>query len=516
MIIISLLCLNIFNIVTSEKYLRTENTFASNTLEFSSGRGTIYDHSMKKLVNTEKKIIAAVNPTNEALNALSEILTKERFDLASALWRQGKPFLFDINTDKIDCDDIVVINTFERYSAFQLAPHIVGYPDSEGNGAYAIEKAYDDLLKSQSPQRLSYAVDAIGRPLSGIKPNISTFASQSGVVLTIDSDIQKSVQTILNQRIKTGACVVVDLADGGMRAVASVPDFSPVFLGDAMDNEDSPFINRAFTSYNVGSVFKLVSVASALENDISPSYGHNCTGSITVSGQMFRCNKMAGHGFTDMKSALAQSCNSYFIDMILHLGGSPLLDTAGSLGFGKGSVFAPGYFSSAGNLPDRSAFINPAAIGNFAFGQGELMATPVQFANLIYTICSDGEYRQLSLVEKTIDKDGRESVIEESKKTRVMSAETAESLREYMKEVVDSGTGKSAKPSDSTAAGKTATAQTGVFKDGREVIQSWFAGFFPYEQPKYAIVVVVEDLDNGAIPAAPIFKEIADKMLTIK
>ena len=512
--IISLLILNLFNIIKDGKYAQTGNSMATNTIETGNARGEILDCNMIPLVNIKKKTVAVINPTTEALAELSRVLTKEEMKQIIEYYRIGKPFVFEMDTKNIHCDDILLIETSERYTTYQLAPHIIGYLDaSKHEGVYAIEKAYNDILKNSSGIKITYAVDANGRALPGIAPEVSNIWDKSRVVLTLDSNIQLATQNVLKENVKAGAAVVADITNGEIKAVVSVPDFTPDNLGIALKNSDSPFINRAFTSYNVGSVFKLVSVCAALENKVSPSYDYTCTGSISVKDLSFNCHKFDGHGGIDMQKAVEQSCNTYFIDLILSLGGDKLLDMAGTLGFGRETVFAPDYKSSGGGLPNRESFINPAAVGNFAFGQGDLMATPVQMANLMYTICSKGEMGQLSLVKETTDNKGKTVKIKPHEKTRVLSEDTAQKIMEYMKSVVESGTGMTAKPTNVTAAGKTATAQTGIIKDNREVVQSWFAGFFPYENPKYAIVVITEDSENSeGIKAAPIFKAIAERI----
>ena len=133
---------------------------------------------------------------------------------------------------------------------------------------------------------------------------------------------------------------------------------------------------------------------------------------------------------------------------------------------------------------------------------------------LYLAIAGDGSYYLPSVIEKTV-KDGRENYYDIGNPTRVMSAQTATTLRQYLETVVTEGTGTEASPVSCTAAGKTATAQTGRYYDnGEEITNSWFCGFFPAQNPKYVTIVMSDS--RSTVSTASVFAKIADEIMQLK
>ena len=216
----------------------------------------------------------------------------------------------------------------------------------------------------------------------------------------------------------------------------------------------------------------------------------------------------------DIKSAIANSCNTFFYTLGINTGATEVYNMASSLSFGSSIKIAKNMETAKGNLTDLKRLSNPASLANLSIGQGDLLLSPVAMLNLYSAIGGDGTYRLPSLIEKTI-KDGETREYEISKPTRVMEEETAEKLRDYLKAVVEEGTGISAKPTCTTAAGKTATAQTGRYNEnGIEINNSWFCGFFPYENPKYTVIVMAEESTTRAVCTA--FSQIADSITELE
>ena len=167
-------------------------------------------------------------------------------------------------------------------------------------------------------------------------------------------------------------------------------------------------------------------------------------------------------------------------------------------------------YTQQGVIPKMNTLSNQGALANLSIGQGDLLLSPVSMLTLYLSIAGDGSYYLPSIVEKTV-KDGVENTYDKGNPTRVMNADTAEKLREYLKTVIMDGTGSEAAPTITTAAGKTATAQTGrYYDDGSEITNSWFCGFFPAENPRYVVVVMSDNRLN--VSTASLFAEIADKI----
>ena len=142
------------------------------------------------------------------------------------------------------------------------------------------------------------------------------------------------------------------------------------------------------------------------------------------------------------------------------------------------------------------------------------MATPVQVARMMSSVVNGGATPEAVLVEGTTES-GRmvDARTEIPAPVKAMSSEVAGILQEDLAACVMEGENQNAKPQYISAGGKTATAQTGRFhENGDEVLQGWFAGFFPAENPRYVVVVLCEDARSGNQDASPVFREIADRL----
>lgn len=514
-LIMFMLLMNVYTIATGDQLAETADRQSTYQLTVTKSRGTIYDSNRNPLTGSEKQYVAAVTPTIEAANALTEALSSEEMAKIYPLMTQGKPFLLKLK-EPVTAVGIDVFETEKRYLENQPAASVIGYLDGAGEGVAGIEKAYQSYLSENGGEvSILYRVDAMNRVLQGESKKINNTYDRknSGVVLTIDKDIQAIAEQAALGHLKKGAVVVTEVPSGAIRALVSLPEYSPTDVAAALNDPDSPMINRAFSAYNVGSVFKLVSAATALEQGVDPALTYECKGGIKIGGGVFHCNNGISHGKVDMQEAMAKSCNAYFAYLMQQVPNEAFLEMAQALGFGKSIVFAPGYSSAAGNLPTLKELLIPRALANFSFGQGSLLATPVQVSGLINCIASRGLYEEPFLVEGLLDENkSMTQVTKRAGPVQVMSSSTAALLRQFMGASVDHGTSKKGAPKLGKAGAKTGTAQTGVIVDGREVEQLWFAGLYPLNNPKYSIVVLAEDGEGGGGSAAPVFQEICDAL----
>ena len=184
------------------------------------------------------------------------------------------------------------------------------------------------------------------------------------------------------------------------------------------------------------------------------------------------------------------------------------------LGFGRALNLADTLSTAAGQLPEAETLTSSGAFANFCFGQGELLATPIQIAALINTIAAGGIWREPLFLECTLDETTGESLTALAHRgaRRVFSAQTARALRELLASVVTEGTGHEAVPTEGTAAGKTGTAQTGQFAAGKELKNYWFAGFYPARNPHYTIVVLQDGQTGPSRTSAAIFAQVCDAL----
>lgn len=491
--------------------------FVNNTRYMTVGqtRGMIYDRNMIPLVNREFHTMLTVNPTAEAMTVLKEELSPEDFEKIRLKAEYGNPFMFECDYYGGWCDDISTTIVYERYSSSDVAEHIIGYIDSEGNGVCGIEKSFEELLdKYSGSSGIRYIADANGKMLGGTEIEIADngYASGGGVVLTLDYEIQRVCENVMkNNNMQTGAVVVLDAETSEILAAASAPVFDRNNLAEALVNENKPFFNRAFGAYPVGSVFKPVVAAAALENGAETGVLYECRGNQQFSGVVFNCHKRSGHGVLDMSDAMSVSCNMYYIKLGLEAGADKIISVAQSLGFGRSTQLCDGIESSAGNLPDCEKIDSSASLANLSFGQGELLATPLQIAAVYGTFVNGGYYAEPKLVKGTMNADGVFLPVENTEKPeKVLTDNVCGKIRDMLLYTVEQGSGSLAASMVGEVSGKTATAETGKSENGEKTVHTWFAGNFSYEEKNYIIVVFRENGNSSSVDCAPVFRDIAD------
>jgi penicillin-binding protein 2 len=483
----------------------------------SGSRGMIYDTNMKKIVNTDTKNITVCLPTQKALNDLENSLnanqSKELYDNI----KSGKISIFE-TADTFNNSYVKSVTTVERYSQNQPCTHLIGHLDENGKGAMGLEKAYNSYLSRYSGElKTIWSSDAIGNILlgDGIKFESTGYLSPAGIQLTIDLDIQKIAEdALINNNTDKGAVVILNSFTNEILAMASVPVFNPNDLSADIENESSPFINRAVTPYSVGSVFKPIISACALENNIQLTY--DCNGIIEINGTTFRCNNNTAHGTVHMNSAMEESCNCYFIEMGQRLKVEDLLNLCSDFGFGKTLEPADNFTLKSGNLPSSDLISSPQALANISFGQGDLLASPLQLAVAYSCFANGGYYRAPTLMKGLIDENGK--VIQKVQlpdSYQILNKSTVTEIDDILMNVVANGNGQNAYSDYTVNHGKTATAQSGWYENGREVNHTWFCGYFSSNDTTYTVVIFKDDGKSGSTDCAPAFKYISEGISNI-
>ncbi len=503
-------CILRLTVIVTKDYTKVQAKQSALRLSAGMARGTIYDRNMIPITNSEKKTVAAVTATPRAITGISNLLSGAELESTLDMLKDGKPVLCEVE-NQTECDGIAFTEIFEHNSSETPSIHLIGYTDSDGHGVSGLEKAYDDILYCDGNVDFVYTSDGLGNVLEGITPTIenSDFAMSNGVITTLDINIQNLVEQSAN-KLKKGAVIVCESNSGKIRAITSRPLFDCTNIADYLEAKDSPLLNRATSAYNVGSVFKLCVAAAGLEKNIS-SHTHNCVGNLEIGNRFFNCHKRSGHGVVNITRAIALSCNTFFYTFGALTGGESIYKTASSLQFGRSIELCNGISTATGNLPSNDTLLNKGNLANFSIGQGQLLLSPVSLLNLYNSIASGGEYCSPTIVEATL----KNGIMEEEKRsspTKVMSNTTADILKNALIQVIEDGTAEEAKPSLTTAAGKTSTAQTGKYKGSVEINQSWFCGFFPADKPKYTVIVFSEDMSLQEFSCAQIFAEIADSI----
>lgn len=505
-------CILRLTVIATSNYGEVQKDMGSLKIKISDTRGTIFDCNKYPITNNQKKIIACISPTPRAVTAISQVLSGDELENVLSALKSGKPVTSEV-PEKIECEGIVCV---EIYADSDNIPaiHTIGYTDSENKGISGIQKAYDSILYNSDSVSVQYACDGKGRILSGVSPEINGQISPftNSVVTTIDINIQNAIENEADS-IGQGAIVVADAKTSKIRGIASMPAFDLNNISQLLNDSTSPLFNRALGAYNVGSVFKPCVASAGIEAGYS-NFVYDCKGSFEIIDRVFRCHEHNGHGLTNLSFAIADSCNTFFYNYGIKIGKTPILALADNLNFGKAIKLCDSIYTAKGNLPSAEKLENIAHLANFSIGQGDFSASPVSLLPLYCAIANGGHYYMPSIIESVI-KDGKEEKYNIGSPTKAFKSETAQKLKTALSLVVSEGTGTSAKPEAVDAAGKTATAQTGKFQDGQEIISSWFCGFFPIENPKYVVVIFCEDTKKQTKSCAEIFAGLADEITKI-
>lgn len=503
-------------------YVLLQNISASDTAgrkseTVSISRGGIYDRNLKPLVNTEKSYIFYALPSTDALKKLEPFMSDSEMSEIYSKMSNGKILKFNC-AHIFNENEIVSVGSVNRYNRDNLCRHLIGYLDGDGNGAAGLEKNYDSYLKMTGGKlSVSWSADAQNRILFGQKINVTetNYPDAGGISLTIDRDFQSALQRIMYASdIDVGAAVIMDSSNSEILASCSLPSYDPQNVAAYLNKENAPLINRADTAFSVGSVFKPFVAATALENGIEIE--HYCNGITRVGETSFRCNNGNAHGKTTMALAMEKSCNTYFINLGQKVGAEKLLNICDGLGLGKSFEYEDGVYSKKGNLPAESDLALPSALANLSFGQGTLLATPWQMAAAYSAIANGGVYHTPVLMNAILGEN--QEVIQRlvpDEGVRVISKDTSERLDKILRGVVENGTAKLGFTEKARGCGKTATAQSGWIKDGREILHTWFCGYFTYNEKTYTVVILKEDGTSGANDCAPIFKTVTEEICEI-
>ncbi|MED1468337.1 peptidoglycan D,D-transpeptidase FtsI family protein [Bacillus salipaludis] len=377
-------------------------------------------------------------------------------------------------------------------------------------GVSGLEKSFDEFLLPEGKSKLVYHVDGDGAPLFGINVKYVDPANPFypvNVKTTIDKTIQQKAEELVDQyQIKKGGLVLLDIKDNSILAMVSRPHV----------NKQDPYsssgvTNRMLKQQIMGSVFKTVVAAAAIDHNLdNPARLFNCSEKINGEPEL-----KYDYGELNFSESFARSCNRTFgelakelqkIDPTLLEQYAAKLSLLGPVGW-MGDVYHTNDFKQLGEEEKGRVFLSDAARNdpNYAamsgIGQHEVRATPVAVANMMAAIARGGKKEMVRAVSKIEYKNGTTMVNFPLQDLAgdTISPYTAMKLQKLLREVVKNpnGTGKWFQDLPYEVAGKSGTAETGKFQDRKQLHNKWFAGYFPYESPKYALVAVNLDVyDN--------------------
>lgn len=408
------------------------------------------------------------------------------------------------------------------YPKGELLSQALGLTNVDSVGQSGLESYYEALLRGEAGS-LRTEVDARSRLLPDGKTSYVPPQTGYTLRLTVDSAIQAVVEKAMRECLAVNnaasvQCVVMDVNTGAILALCMKPDYDP----NSPPREDAALlqslmrITAVSDVYEPGSTFKMLTCAAALDSGMASLDDHfTCTGSVTVDGDRIRCWKNS-HGNQSLKEALANSCNPAFVALALRMGTDTFYKYLRAFGLGvKTGVDLPG--ESAGILIN-SRYVKTVDLARIGFGQS-VAVTPLQLITAASAVVNGGRLMKPYIVKEILDDQGR--VVERTAPKVVVnpiSEQTSQTMRALLENVVENGGGKNGAVSGYRIGGKTGTAQ--VYKDGRVVSNvhiGSFLGFAPIDQPRFAVLVTVNEaqvpVDYGSTTAAPFASQIMEETL---
>ncbi len=481
----------------------------------NGARGVIYDRNGRALVGGEERDAVLCEPmslSEESADVLrAHILDMTAEELNRAI-STGRPFLAYVN-EPLSGQGLTGLRALARYGG--LAQNLMGYLDSTGHGVVGIEAAMDEPLYAEGYSYTAlFTSDATRRALSGygIAFEGSAQPVRKGVALSLDREIQEVCEAVAQEKVERGVILVSDVRSGQICAWVSRPTYDPLRVEEYLEQGDA-MLNKALHAYCCGSVFKVIVMAAALESGLELPQEYECTGAFAAGEHTISCAKTEGHGVVDAKTAFSQSCNPYFCYLASLVGAQGVLEMAEKFGLGQAVDFGYGIKAAEGRLPVLRDLSVSAALANFSIGQGDLQVTPLQVLGIGSIIANGGVRRSMHLFEGILDESGKStSLLSKKSSLRVISEGTAMQIRDMMVASTQGGSGTPAAASVYQSAVKTSSAETGIYENGRQVLHTWVMGFYPAQDPQYAIAVLVEGGQSGYRSAAPVFGAIVDRM----
>lgn len=555
-----------------------------------AARGVIYDRNLSQLVFNQpafdlildkKGLPETDSAKNQVLQEVSQVLKKDLKQLKTMINESDVSQI--AVAENLEHQTLILLETkISELTGFRLEEatsreykspvfsHVLGYTGkiskkelSQEPGLYSIfdyvgkeglEKNYESVLRKKSGELLIER-DVLGNPLS--KEVVSLPQSGESLVLWLDEKFQEKIAKAIKRGIKEsgalkGTVVALDPNTGAVLGLVSFPFFDnnlfnknadQAVLKDLLEDPDQPIFNRAIAGlYPVGSTIKPLVAAAALEEKlISPKKQINCQGLIEVANpywpkvgpEFYEYHDWSVHGWTDVRKAIAESCNVFFYTIgggykdQKGLGPTKLKEYLNLFGWGSPTdVDLPG--EKEGLIPDpfwkKAFFENPIEqvwrdgdTYNLSIGQGYIAVTPLQVATAFTAIANGGILYQPQIVQKIVALSSSPSLSAAEKletteifppkiiRENFISPETLKIVREGMRQAVTAGSATGWLDDLPVAvAAKTGTAQT----NKKGYYHNWVTVFGPYEEPEIVLTVLVENVKETKVVALPIAREI--------
>lgn len=569
LLVFLLMGLRIFylQVLMGDKYSYLSQRNRIKIKEIEAPRGKIYD-SKGRLIVTNGSGYRLVylqerKQTPEVLKEISEI-TGYSEDYISKRIKYGE--IFPYTRENVIIDDLkpeiahklieqlidypyLQVQTYSkrRYLFDDVAAHSIGYVKKisekeyeklkdEGYGPRDIigkdglENRYDRELQGEDGYEY-IEVNALNKLQRKIEEKKNPIPGKD-MHITLDMELQEYMEKQFEADGRAGAFIALNPKNGEILTMVSYPTYSLNMFSSQISYDEwdkiindprKPLSNKAIAGeYPPGSVFKVVSAIAFLENGVDPKEQYyDKTGYYQIGKWKWRAWKAGGHGYTDMKKSIVESANPYYYKYSDKIGHKPIIDVATSFGLGeKTGIDIPG--EKKGLLPDTAWKKKMIGSGWFkgdtillSIGQGYLLVTPLQIANLYAAIANKGEIYTPHLVKEFKDSKGKSYPIELYKKEiKYYPKSYYNILNDALIATVsqDNGTTKVLRTKGMKVAAKSGSAQNAHSK----ITHAWAAGYFPADDPEIVFATILEGAGGGGAVAGGMARKFIDKYLEIK
>jgi penicillin-binding protein 2 len=552
----------VMQVVEHAKFEEMAENNHQRTLALRAPRGIVFDRDLKVLVENRRSYSISIvrehtKDLNRTVRLLAEAIGMDEAAVRLVVERHRRepsyrPIMVvpdatlaqvaAVKARRLDFElpDIVVEQVPTRQYPEAMAAHLFGYvgevndaqvTDGDGLksgdivGQAGIEKIYNSLLMGADGAK-RVVVNSVGREIRVLEEDPPTEGKR--LQLTIDADVQKSVEDAFKASGFNGASVVLDPSNGDVLAFTSVPAYDPNAFAAGVDratwaalntDELRPLNDRAVQGlYSPGSTFKMaVGLAGLEEGAITENFQVHCAGHANFYGRDFKCWKKGGHGSVDLRRAIEQSCDVYFYTVGNMVGVDKINKWATLLGLGvKSGIDLPN--ERQGLVPStewkREKMHEKWYAGetiSVSIGQGQVSLTPVSMAVYMATLANGGTRVTPHLLKAVDDGNGWKPVPPPPVQSKIdVDPVKMQAIRDGLWGVVNGGgTGGRARIVGKDVSGKTGTAQV-ISNAGRLAAKTnkdlrdngWFVFFAPRDNPKIAGVVFLEHGIHGPNAAA--------------
>lgn len=512
-----------YSIIKHQKYSELSYNQKLTKIDIFPSRGYIFDRNNIPLTNRsrEKKmfiynyklddedlynyVLEKTGITEDRLQFLRS--RKEDYELLQI------PVLKDIDEEEI-IKEVFLLDIVKRYDDTNIFSHVIGHMNSNGEGSGIELSQNDDLTNEKVNNSIILGRDGSYRfwPELNYTEVINTGIEYKSYRLTVDYHIQKIAEQTIDMNKRKGTVIVADVETGDILAMVSRPNFELNNIAKHLDSTDENFVNKAIAkTYPPASLFKTVVMIAALEeNLIALEEKFLCTGVEIIDGVETKCkaHEDGERGELDIFEAFEESCNSTFIQLGRRVGGEKIIEVAERLGFSNKHDIGL-LEEDSGNLPNEEKFFGPS-LDKISIGQDDILVTPLQITNMMMIIANNGIEKDLDIRDGYVTSEGK--MMQKAKRDediRKLDSRYTDIIKKMLERVVRNGTASKYVLLEEIggAVGKTGTAEIGSKKN-----TSWFSGYFPKDNPKYVITVLVEDVKSGGKYCGTIFKDIAKEI----